>query len=306
MQRGLVLLFSLLVFGLMIGGTMWHNANSFAQIVRLPRSGDDGGGTTTLNWKLDWIDEKALQAKNNEESAVRALADEIFNIPELALIPTEDRDAMKTRVLSHELAYRSGNSEGIREENIVLTVNELADKFNAPDYARTSALQVRVLRADFLNRYPNFIAQESASGATGTIPAGGGEPSSGSAIGDSVSPTMSPLEAVYMTAMMLEQKMLNENYQHAPQEWVEKVYNKAIEQWETDAARRAASEEDGSGEITYRLMAPTNLDKRNEMMQCFNNGAATLLSSNPQNLMSVQSLLDETLDTLGITQQRSE
>lgn len=85
MKRGFVLLFSLLVFGLVGGGTMWHHANSFAQRPVLLRTGDDGGGTTTLNWKSDWIDEKALQAKNNEESAVRALADEIFNIPELAL-----------------------------------------------------------------------------------------------------------------------------------------------------------------------------------------------------------------------------
>ena len=77
MKRGFVLLFSLLVFGLVVGGTMWHNANSFAQIVTLPRSGDDGGSTTTLNWKRDLIDEKALQAKNNDDASLHCWC---FNI----------------------------------------------------------------------------------------------------------------------------------------------------------------------------------------------------------------------------------
>lgn len=291
MKRGFVLLFSLLVFGLVVGGTMWHNANSFAQIVTPPRSGDDGGGTTLLNWKLDLIDEKALQAKNNEEAAVRALADEIFKAPEFALLPTEDRDAMKARVVSHELAYRSGNSEGIREENIVLTVNELADKFGAPDYARTSALQVRVLRAGHLKDYPNFIAQETSSG--GKILE--------ASIGDSVSPIMSPLEAVFMTAVMLEQKILNENYQHAPQEWVEEVYNKVVAKWQADLASNSGDEQ-GSAQAQYRLEAPKNNEKRNQMTQAFITGAATLLSSDSQSLSASPNIYDATLDTLGIEQ----
>jgi len=242
-----------------------------------------------LNWKRDWIDEKALQAKNNEESAVRALADEIFNIPELALIPTEDREAMKARVLSHELAYRSGNSEGIREENIVLTVNELADKLGAPDFARTSALQVRVLRASFLHRYPNFIAQETSSG--GKILE--------ASIGDSVSPTMSPLEGVYMTALMLEQKILNENYQHPPQEWVEEVYNKAVVKWQADQAGNSGDEQ-GSAQVQYRLEAPKVNEKRDQLVRLLLYGASTLLPSDSQSLSASPNIYDATLDTLGI------
>ncbi len=245
-------------------------------------------------WKRDLIDEKALEAQNGEEYAVRALADEVFKAAEFADIPTKDRELMKARVLSHELDYRSGSSEGIREENIVLTINELADKFNAPDYAKTSALQVRVLRASFLKDYPNFIAQETS----------GGEKILQASIGDSVSPTMSPLEAVYMTALMIEQKLLNEYYQYPPQQWVDKVYNKAVERWQADSARTDATKEEG--EITYRLTAPTNLDQRAEMRRCLTDGLATLLSSDPQNLMSTQSLIDETLDTLGILREAEE
>jgi hypothetical protein len=288
MKRGFMLLFSLLVFGLVIGGTMWHNANSFAQIFTPPRSGDDGGSTTVMTWKRDLIDEKAEQAKNNEESAVRALADEVFKKPKFMVIPTEDREAMKERVLSHELAYRSGNSEGIREENIVLTVNELAEKFNAPDLARTSALQVRVLRASFLNDYPNFIAQETSSG--GKIVA--------ASIGDSVSPTMSPLEAVFMTATMLEQKILNENYQYPTEEWVDQVYNKALAKWQADQA--GTSQGTSSSEQTQPYLSAPENEKRTQMLQTFSAGARTILSSESQSLSATPNLYNSTLDTLGI------
>lgn len=291
MKKGFVLLFSLLVFGLMIVGTVWRNANSFAQMVSPPREDDDGGGTTTLTWKLDSIDEKAEQAKNNDEAAVRALADEVFKSPELAIIPTEDMDAMKARVLTHELAYRSGNSEGIREENIVLTVNELVDKFKAPDFARTSALQVRVLRACLMHEYPNFIAQET-----------GEERSSEATIGDSVSPTMSPLEALYVTGVMLWQKMLNKDYQYTPQEWVYEVYNKNLEQWQADLSGNF-SDEQNSTQPQYRLGGVSeNNEKRRQMMDAVITGAATLLSPGSQGLPDSTSLYDDTLTTLGINQ----
>ncbi|HEX8651249.1 MAG TPA: hypothetical protein VF708_10445 [Pyrinomonadaceae bacterium] len=291
MKKGFLLLFSLPVFGLIIGGTMWRNANSFAQMVTLPREGDDGGGTTIMTWKLDLIDEKAEQAKSNEESAVRALADEVFKSPELAVIPTEDREAMKARVLSHELAYRSGKSEGIKEGNVVLTVNELADKFAAPDFARTSALQVRVLRASFLKDYPNFIAQETS---------GGGKISQAS-IGDSVSPTMSPLEAVYVTGVMLWQKVLNENYQHAPQEWVNEVYNRQLAQWQADTSGSPAPEQ-GSDQVGYHLEVRESSAKSKQMMSSITTGAFTLLAADAQGLSSSPNLYDATLDTLGIKQ----
>jgi hypothetical protein len=295
MKKGFVLLFSLLVFGLVIGGTMWHNANSFAQIVIPPE-----GGTTELDWKLNQIDEKALEAQGNEEPAVRELADEVFNKAAFAIIPVADREAMKERVLNAEMDYRNGRSEGIAEENIVQTVNELADKLNAPDFARTSALQVRVLRAGLLNDYPNFIAQDTTSGEIGVLPADGGEPSWGVAIGDSVSSTMSPLEAVYVTALMLEQKILNESYQYTPEEWVDEVYNKAVTQWQADQQAEPPSGEPGEAQAQTRLTASGDNAKRAQMVQACIASAPALLYSESQNPSDSPNLYDATLDTLGI------
>jgi hypothetical protein len=285
-KKRFVLLFSPLVLGLTIGGTMWRSANSFAQypVVEMPPDGDS-------EMQLDSIDEKALQAKDNDESSVRELADAVFAAPEFAVIPTADREAMKERVLSAELDYRSGQGEGIVEENIVETVNELADKFSAPDYARTSALQVRVLRAGLMNRYPNFIAQEHHSGET--------RPEVN--IGDSISPTMSPLEAVFVTGGLLWQKMVNEYFQYTPQEWVDKVYKKALEQWQADLAGNSVVEQ-SSEPARHRLVIKENNEKCNRMMQSVITGAATLLSSDSENSAPPSNLYDATLNTLGIKQ----
>src|SRR5918911_1066639 len=155
MKKSLVLLFSLLLFGLIISGTTRRNANSFAQNPIVEISPDDGGSKM---WKLDSIDEKALQAKDNDETAVRALADEVFNTSDFAALPVETRESMKDRVLRAELSYRKDGA-GVDEETVVQVVNEYVNKFGAPEYAKTSTLQVRYLRATLVRGYPNFIAQ---------------------------------------------------------------------------------------------------------------------------------------------------
>ncbi|HEX8651250.1 MAG TPA: hypothetical protein VF708_10450 [Pyrinomonadaceae bacterium] len=238
-------------------------------------------------WKFDSIDEKALQAKDNEESSIRALVDEVFGTPEGALILPEYREEMKKRVLEAELDYRNGLSEGITEENVVRTVNELVDKFNAPDFARTSALQVRVLRAGLTRDYPNFIAQETDEE----------DVSMEATIGDWVSPTMSPLEAVYVTAAMLHQKWLSENYQYAPQEWVDQVYSKAVERWRANRAVNSGHKPSDE-HVEYRLEMPKNSEQCNQIARIAIKGAATLLSSH--NSSASRNLYDATLDTLGI------
>ena len=242
-------------------------------------------------WKSDSIDEKALQAKDNEESSIRALVDEVFGRPEFAIVLPEGRpeyrEAMKERVLEAERDYRNGRSEGIAEENIVQTVNELVDKFNAPDFVRTSALQVRVLRASLTRNYPSFIAQETSEE----------EVSMEATIGDWVSPTMSPLEAVFVTAYMLEQKWLNEHYQYAPQEWVDQVYNKAVERWR---AMRASGNKRSDDQVEYRLGGKNNSETCNQIARLALAGARALLSPESQNSSASRNLYEATLDTLGI------
>ena len=291
MKKSLVLLFSLLLFGLIIGGTTRRNANSFAQNPISEISPDDGGSEM---WKLDSIDEKALQAKDNDETAVRALADEVFNTSDFAALPVETRESMKDRVLRAELSYRKDGA-GVDEETVVQVVNEYVNKFGAPEYAKTSTLQVRYLRATLVRGYPNFIAQ----------PLPGEREGLDQEVGTSINSMMSPLEAAYVTAVLLQQKMLNEEYQKTPQEWADSISQTQLEEWQADANRISSGEQAAPAATPSQPQLEMRADNskygemrqaftNNAMKQVIGNGASALWSSN------LQVLADTVLDDFGI------
>jgi ribosomal protein S12 methylthiotransferase accessory factor YcaO len=173
----------------------------------------------------DSINAKAKMAREGNEQAVRQLADEIFNTTYFAEIPEEVRLAVKERVVRQELVYRQG-AEGTREEDVAMAVNRLADKLELPAYTKTSPFQVRMLRATLRNGYPNFIAQGTNPQNTGLK----------KAVGTRLNPDMSPLEAVFGTAVLLQQKMRNTEYQLSPKDYAKNIHKKEVEQWQ--AARR--------------------------------------------------------------------
>lgn len=108
--------------------------------------------------------------------------------------------AIKDRVGRAESRYRQGQAAGIPEAKIVRTVNGLARKFDLPDYVRTSNYEVRRLRLGLLPNFPQIITQETQ----GVLPV---------SVGAQIDSQMSPAEAVFVLAMMLQQKMVNTEYQ---------------------------------------------------------------------------------------------
>jgi hypothetical protein len=245
-------------------------------------------------WKLDSIDEKALQAKDNDETAVRALADEVFNTSDFAALPVETRESMKDRVLRAELSYRKDGA-GVDEETVVQVVNEYVNKFGAPEYAKTSTLQVRYLRATLVRGYPNFIAQ----------PLPGEREGLDQEVGTSINSMMSPLEAAYVTAVLLQQKMLNEEYQKTPQEWADSISQTQLEEWQADANRISSGEQAAPAATPSQPQLEMRADNskygemrqaftNNAMKQVIGNGASALWSSN------LQVLADTVLDDFGI------
>lgn len=265
MKRGSTLILLLLAFCAVGSSLIWMYA-------RWPVQAQAGNSGDTME---DSIDQKAQKAKSNEESAVRELADEIFATPYFAEVPSEYRESMKERVVRDELKFRNGK-KGVKEEQVVHTVNKLAQKFNAPDYARTSSSQVRALRVRLMRGYPNFIAQETRSEKKGLK----------KKVGDSINTEMSPLEAVFVTGVLLQQKMLNEDFQHAPQEWEEKLRKKELKKWE------AGGKPDGR--VKPRLMHLKQNDKRNEMRRVITQSASSM------SLAELMDLPDQALDDLGI------
>lgn len=273
MTKRLVLVFTMLLMGILIAGVVWRRAQTHAQD-QPPNSMANGSTNKVTD---DFINEKAKKARSGDEQAVHELADEIFNTPYFAEMPDDLRQAMKARVLRHESDYRKGK-KGVKEGQIVLTVNGLADKFELPAYAKTSPLQVRVLRARLRAGYPDFIAQDTNPQNKGLK----------KKAGTHLKVEMSPLEAAFTTAVLLQQKMLNEDFQLAPGDYSDNLHKKELEKWQ------AAREGRESGEAYKHRLGFAEKSKQREMREAITRKAAGMKTSD------LLALPDETLDALGI------
>jgi hypothetical protein len=216
------------------------------------------------------LEEKAKLAQNDNETAISELADSIFKEVGSADIPADVITGIKGRLIRAEKKFRK-NKKGVREENIVRMINELADKFQAPAYAKTSPLQVRLARVELMKYMPSFIAQETRPERKGLK----------KKVGTSINPEVSPLEAAYIAMLLIHQKMLNEQYQQTPDE-----YTANLHKW------RAAARNNSSTEHT--LVSKHNQEKCREMRDVVSRGVSRLSPA------SVQGLINDSLDTLGI------
>ena len=206
MNRRTITALSLLLCCAMLGGATWVASTKTAGGGFDEQAGADARPARLLGE----LNDKAKAAKSGNEESVRALADEVFKTADLNEAPAGMLDAVKDRLVRAEIGYRSGNDEGIPEINVVKVINGLAQGFNAPEYAKTSKFEVRQLRVRTLLLVPNLIAD-------GQRPA---------KVGDSISDRMSPMEATFITALLLRQKLSNPEFQvtHAERvsKWAEK------------------------------------------------------------------------------------
>lgn len=221
------------------------------------------------------VEEAAKKAKNNDEKAVRELADAVFDYAG-GQMPDSVSAGMKDRLVRAEMNYRKGK-KGIREEDIVRTVNELADTMGAPAYAKTSKLQVKVMRVKLMGDHPSFIAQERDEKKKGLK----------KKVGDTLNPEVSPLEGAFITMMMVQQKVLNEDWQKTPEEYAATLNTKHSKE------SKSVGEDQ---EIKGRLVAKKakNMEKVNEMMETISKGLGRLGAA------GALELADKSLDTLGI------
>ena len=216
------------------------------------------------------LDEKAHKAKSGDEDAVRDLADEVFHRYGRLFTSGVTGD-VKDRVVRAEMEYRKSGKGGVRETHVVNAVNFLAGKFDAPDYAKTDHRQVRVLRARMSWQAPAFFAPDP-DGRKGLK----------KKIGQQMNPEVSPLEAVCLMLVMLDQKALNEEYQQTPKEFATKVRRKPS--WLEPETRGPA----------FVANDPRNIEKTREIMRTVEKGAANMKLADAFNLSG------DTLDKLGI------
>ena len=217
--------------------------------------------------RLPWeesIERAASAAKLDDPTSIRALADEVFRYPQSHRLDPNLGASAKDRLFQAEMAFRQGRGPGVQEQNIVETVNMLATRFGAPDYAKTNAAQVRHFRMALALSEPKFMG-------TGMVPPG-------TKVGDSISDTLSPLQAAHLTAAFVEQKQINPRYQ-VP-----------LEQWKPFALPTRAQP---SRAQDYTASVSVN-PKLDEMQRVISAGAASL---SPQD---GQQLLEDVFVSLGV------
>jgi hypothetical protein len=155
------------------------------------------------------LNSKARLAEGGDETAIRELADEVFNqfaSPEMTSVLSPFKD----RLVLAEVNYRLQGKGGVSEKSVVQSLNKLTKQLGSPDYARVSTGQVRYLRVNLMGAFPSFFSQPTAH----------------------VDLEMSPLEAVGLTLVLVTQKLSNEDFQVTPEEWAARRHQKQVEKWE--------------------------------------------------------------------------
>ena len=219
------------------------------------------------------LEQKATLANADDASSISALVDEVFNFPRaFPRMPDFMESAVKDRVVQAEISYRRGVTAGVHEEAVVKAVNDLAGKFNVPDYATTSIHQIRALRIGLSLREPKFMG-------TGTA-------RENAKVGDSINPIMSPAQAFHLIGTLIDQKLLNEQYQVSPTEWDRDLYQKTLERFRTESLAAPAHK---AGNV---IMGQNS--KHQEMLDILSRNISLM------SLSGALKLLDRELKILGI------
>lgn len=149
------------------------------------------------------INEKALAAQDGREETIGELVDSIFNIHSIGSTNSSVDTALKNRIVRAELG-----GTRVTEQQLTNTVNWLADQLSAPQYARISSVQTRVLRLDSNVLVPNLFPELGTEENLSATPT-----------------TMSACEATCLLFDILLQKAINPKYQKTPSEWEVDFYN---------------------------------------------------------------------------------
>lgn len=152
---------------------------------------------------------KALIAKNGQEVAVRNLTTAILaEFDRSNTFPAGVKNNITNRLTRAELSFRR-NGQRISEYKIVEMIDYLANTFSAPEYARTSPLQVRFLRVGLTQEISNLINSNDTNNQKGLLRKNKSE----------LSDKLLPLEATCIAMEIIRQKMINPRYQKTSNEW---------------------------------------------------------------------------------------
>jgi hypothetical protein len=169
-------------------------------------------------YKSPWnkVDEQAKLENPSDGNSVLALVDDILDFPHsFGEIPPIMREIVEQHMVQAEINYKLGRTPGIPEKSVAQILNTLADKLELPDYARVSVHQVEVIRFGMELSMPAFMGPASSQNEdTG---------------GNSSAADLSPAQATHVLLVLIDQKMINPDYQLSPDEWEKTKYQPAMD-----------------------------------------------------------------------------
>jgi hypothetical protein len=152
------------------------------------------------------------QAKNaNDEASATRLASTIRQ--QFPWVPTEEWSAIQGRLVRAELRYRAGERRGVAEGQVLAALNHLSAALKLPAYASSSRKQVHYVRVASNAIVPELVKLNEGKQD---------DPDAG----------LSPLGAVYVALVLVEQKLNNPDFQIAPDEWDAKEYQRRMDAWQ--------------------------------------------------------------------------
>jgi hypothetical protein len=141
---------------------------------------------------------------------------------------------VKQRLIDAQTAYLDGQTTGVGDGAVVEALNALATAFDTPEYARVSLLQVRFFRSGMASLMPVFM--QSAPDTRSDEP----------------NPPMSPLQAIFHMSQLIDQKLINPDYQATPAEWDRDFYPRLMEE---RRARQDLQRRIKAGEVQPKIEA---------------------------------------------------
>jgi hypothetical protein len=145
------------------------------------------------------VESKARQARANDRESIRELSHEVIACRHVHSFPEPVATYLEEKLTDYELQYRNNAARGVSESQVAEILNLLTSKLRMPNYTRTTIRQVREARMKLALMSPQFMGY----GLTGN----------GMHRGDQVHTVMSPLQAFHLLNGLIDQKILNPDYQ---------------------------------------------------------------------------------------------
>jgi hypothetical protein len=186
------------------------------------------------------IEVAASAMRPGDVDSIRPVVEEIVNYPRYYRMPDVMAAIVKQRLIDAQRDYFAGKNPGVVGGAIVDAINALATAFDTPGYARVSLLEVQFLRSRAVSAMPYLMrsAPDTKLGAA--------------------DPPMSPLQAIWLMSLLIDQKIDNPDYQAIPADWDRDYYPKLLEQARAqDELRRRIAAGEGKVQTKYeaRLVA---------------------------------------------------